>query len=146
LALAGCANLGQHLINGQHVIAEDVDELVKNQQIVITAAKFLDAEVPGVARGLPILFGVLGVPGEAVAHGVDFNAELLRGDVLAIAVVARLHELNHAAVQLLTGCSHHQSQCARCLTFTVSSVDDEQALSVFLVVISPPFVFTFDRH
>ena len=56
----------------------------------------------GGTRGGAILFGILGVPGKAVAHRMDFDAELFRRNMLAVAIVAGLHELDHAAVQTLS--------------------------------------------
>jgi hypothetical protein len=54
--------------------------------------------------------------------------------VFAVAVVARLHELNHAAIQTASGGAHHQAQRAGGFSFTVSGMDHQEATRVFLVV------------
>src|SRR5712692_7467381 len=64
LQLAGGADFFEHFGDGQHVITQNVNQFIKDEQIVITTAEFFHAEVPGLARGLAILFRVLCVPGK----------------------------------------------------------------------------------
>src|SRR5688500_1635216 len=67
--------------------------------------------------------------------------------MLAVAIVARLHELNHATVQTATSRAHHQTQRTSGFPFTVSGMDHQQTFCLFLVVRSPPLVFLFfSRH
>ena len=66
--------------------------------------------------------------------------------MFTIAIVARFHELNHAAAQTLPGGAHQQAQRAGSLAFAVSGVDDEEPARGFFIVFAAPFVFTFDCH
>jgi len=66
--------------------------------------------------------------------------------VFTVPVVARLHELNHATVQVLAGGAHHQAQGGGGFAFAVSSVNDEEAASVLLIISATPFVFAFDGY
>ena len=120
---------------------------IKNQQVVVSAPHLLHAEIPRIACGLPILFWVFGVPGKTVAHRVHFDSEFFSRDVFAVAVVARLHELNHAAIQPASGSTHHQTQRTRGLSFAVSRVDHQEAARLLLVILTTPLVlFFFGRH
>src|SRR4030095_420929 len=101
---------------------KDVDKFIEYDQIVITAAQFLDAQIPGVTSSLTILVWILRIPGESITHRVHFDAEFLSGYMFAVAIVARLHELNHAALQSASGGAHEQSQCSCRLTLTVAGV------------------------
>src|SRR5262245_15847086 len=146
LRFARGANLTHYLIDRQHVIAQHVNQFVENKQVVCATPQLFNAKTPGITGGLAILFRIPGVPGEAVAHGVNFNAELFCRNMLAVTIIARLHELDHAATQTLPGSAHHQAESARGFAFSVSSVNDEEAASLFLIVGAAPFVFAFDRH
>src|ERR1043165_1319673 len=146
LSFTNGANLGQDFIDWQHAVTQHVNQFIKDEQIVITTSELLNTQIPGVARGLAILFRVLRVPGEAIAHRMNFDAQLLSRDMFAVAIVARLHELNHAAPQTLARRPHHQAQRARGLSFAVSGVDDQEAARVFLVISAAPFIFAFDHH
>ena len=77
-ALERRRQLGDHLVNRQHLVTEHVNEFVKHEQVVIAGAQLLDAQRPCFARSLYVLFGVFGVPREAVSHRVDFDAEFFR--------------------------------------------------------------------
>src|SRR5258706_10329485 len=67
--------------------------------------------------------------------------------MFAIAIVARLHKLDHAAVQILPGGAHHQAERARGFALAVTGVDHEQAARLFLIIFTTPFVFLFfGRH
>src|SRR4051812_9000740 len=134
------AKLREHFVQGQHLVAQDVNKLVEDQQVVILASHLLDTERPSQARRLAILLRILRVPGKSVAHRVDFDAELFRRDVLAVAVTFGLHELNHAAVQPAPGSAHHQTQRAGRLALAVSSVNHQQATRLLLIILAPPFV------
>ena len=66
--------------------------------------------------------------------------------MFAVAIVARLHELDHAAAQALAGSAHHQAESARRLAFAVAGVNDEQAARLLLIILAAPFVFLFFGH
>src|SRR5258706_11824104 len=67
--------------------------------------------------------------------------------MFAIAIVARLHKLDHAAVQILPGGAHHQAERGCGFALAVTSVDHEQAARLFLIIFTTPFVFLFfGRH
>src|SRR6266540_5700925 len=66
LGLTNRAKLFQDLINGQKPITQDVDQFIKDQQVVISTAQLLDAKIPSRASGGAVLFGILRVPGETV--------------------------------------------------------------------------------
>src|SRR5882724_416807 len=134
------AKFFEHLFERQHSIAEHVDQFIEDQQIVISAAEFLDTEVPGVASCLPILFRVFCVPGEPVAHGMNLDAELFSRNMLAIPVVPRFHELDHAAFKAPAGSSHHEPEGGGSFPFAVACVNYEQTASFLLIVLAPPFV------
>ena len=77
-------NFIEYFIDREHAVAQNVNQFIEYKQVVFTARELLDAEVPGTARRLPILFGVFGVPGEAVAHGMDFDTQFFGGKVFAV--------------------------------------------------------------
>lgn len=65
--------------------------------------------------------------------------------MFAVTIVARFHELNHAATQTASGSAHHQTERAGSFALTVSGVDHEEPAGAFLVVFAAPFV-TFFFH
>src|SRR5882672_8588980 len=147
LGSTNAAKLFQHFLKREQFITEHVYHFIKDQQIVVSTAQLLHAEVPGFASRGAILFRVLGIPGEAVAHRVHLDTKFLSRLVFAVAIVARLHKLNHATLQTTSGGAHHQPQRAGSFTFAVASVNDQQSARLFLVVLATPLVFLlFGRH
>src|SRR6185503_14564376 len=74
-------------------------------------------------------------------HRVDFNAEFFRGDVFAVTIVARLHELNHAAVQATPSGAHHQTERAGSLALAVACMDHQQPARRLLIIATAPLIF-----
>src|SRR6185503_6382562 len=80
-------------------------------------------------------------------HRVDFNAEFFRGDVFAVTIVARLHELNHAAVQATPSGAHHQTERAGSLALAVACMDHQQPARRLLIIATAPLIFfLFHSH
>jgi hypothetical protein len=77
---------------------------------------------------------------------MNFDPEFLGGYMFAVTILARLHELDHAAAQILSGGAHHQPERARRFAFSVSGMNDEETASVFLIISATPFIFLFFGH
>src|SRR5437660_7204071 len=60
LAFASGFDFREHFIKGEHAVAQNVYQFVKDEHVILTAAQLLQAELPGIPCSLSILFGVLG--------------------------------------------------------------------------------------
>ena len=78
----------EHFCHVEKLVIENINQLVKDQQVIILASHFFDAKRPGRFRRLDVLRWIVCVPGKAVAHRVDLDAEFFKRFVLAVAVAS----------------------------------------------------------
>src|ERR1043166_9096206 len=140
LFFANRTDLIYHIVSDEKTVTKHIQQLVKNEQIVIAAAHFLGAKCPGLFRGFYVLSFVVRVPRKAVAHRVDLDAEFFEGLVLAVAVGRGFHELDHTALQSAPCGPHHNTYRSGRFPLAVTGVEHQQAFSVFAVVFTSPLV------
>ncbi len=103
-------------------------QLVEQQQFVGGIGHQRLGLLPGGAGGSDVAGAVLGLPGEAHAHGVDGHqlGEALEQAALA-GLPAALDELHDADPEAMAEAAHDHAEGGRRLALALAGVDDEQA-------------------
>src|SRR5581483_4634443 len=97
------AQLVEYLGQRQVIVVQHHIQLIENDQTEGFVAEKSDGLLPRLAGAGNVLLAVLGVPGEAVAHRVDFDGEIEPANKVRLAGGnGTLDELDNADFETLT--------------------------------------------
>ncbi len=140
---ADLGDLGEHRVDVEKTIAQHVQQLVKNEHIIVAVPHLFNAQRPRFFARLDVLRFVVGVPGKSVAHRMDLDPEFFERFVLAVPVRSGLHELDHAAVHTATGGTHQNADRGGRFALAVAGIEHQQAFGVFAIIVAPPLIAFF---
>lgn len=117
----------QHLVLGQHLVFDQVGQLVQHNQPVPVFGKNPFGEVPALAGGGGIFGQVIGFPCEAPTHDMEVEqvAETFRSGQLAV-FPAAFDELDEADPPAVAERAQGQAKGGGGFAFAFAGVDDQQ--------------------
>src|SRR5215211_7786623 len=116
---------GDHVVLGDPAVLHRVGDFVEDDQVVVAAGQLPGRHVPGVAALGHRLVEVGRLPGEAVAQGVPFDAEVLAQLALPGLPLVALDELHDHHPPAAGPGPAHDPERGRRLALAVAGVDED---------------------